>query len=112
MIKNIISSSGSGGGVSANVYQQNNERLARASLMELLRFHEALEQEIALFEKSQLQNEVEQQTLQYMRISKTLFDEAMDSMKTQGGNEGRLAMIKFADSVQDLMGYIHKTSAN
>lgn len=88
-----------------SINNQKNDRLARESLQELLSFNEALEHEIARLKNSK---SVDQQMLQYMNNSKSLFDAAMEAMRTQSGEQGRLALIQFADSVQDMMGYIHK----
>src|SRR5690606_27359680 len=94
---------------SDSINNQKHERLARASLQELLRFNDALDSEISKFKNGALENvPTDMQMMQYMQTSKTLFDEAMRAMRGANGEEGRLALIKFADSVQDLMGYIHK----
>ncbi len=94
---------------SENINLQKNDRLARDSLRELLRFNEALDNEIARLRTNMTSHsETDAQMLHYMLASKGLFEAAMQSMRMQNGERGRLAFIQFADSVQDMMGYIHK----
>lgn len=94
---------------SGAVHHEKHERLARESLRELLRFRDSLGKEIARLQAS-FGNHTESDTkiLSYMQISTDLYDEAMEAMRAGQGNEGRIALIKFADSVQDLMAYVHK----
>jgi hypothetical protein len=94
---------------SESVNLQKNDRMARDSLRELLRFNEALDNEIARLKTDVMSHsETDAQMLRYMVTSKGLFETAMQTMRTKNGDQGRLAFIQFADSVQDLMGYIHK----
>lgn len=90
------------------VNQQKNDRVARESLQELLRFNDALDSEINRLKQNTNNTEIDVQMLQYMTTSKSLFENAMQSMRIKNGDQGRLAFIQFADSVQDMMGYIHK----
>jgi hypothetical protein len=89
-----------------SVNLQKSDRLARESLRELMYFGEALDNEISRMQASESASDP--QMLHYMTASKAYFNDAMQAMRHSSGEAGRLALIKFADSVQDLMGYIHK----
>ena len=88
-----------------SVNLQRNDRLARDSLRELLRFQESVDNEIL---RLKAHTSADLQMLHYLTTTKSLFEAALQAMRTQNGEVGRLAFIQFADSVQDLMGYIHK----
>ncbi len=89
-----------------SVNLQKSDRLGRESLRELMNFSEALDIEIGRMQANGSASDP--QILQYMTTSKSYFNDALQAMRHSNGEAGRLALIKFADSVQDLMGYIHK----
>ncbi len=97
---------------SSTVAKEKHERLARSSLHDLLHFSAVLDDEIIRLQNNKNPDAKEQGLLQRMLATKGKFDLAISGMKSSDNDAGRHALICFADSVQDIIAFIHKDRLN
>src|SRR5688572_21016360 len=90
------------------VAQEKHDRMARKSLQDMLHFSDMLESEITRLQAQQDRDAKEQELLQRMLITKSKFDLAMRAMREPDSDASRHALIRFADSVQDIIAFIHR----
>ena len=87
---------------------EKHERVARQSLHDIIVFYQALEKEIqAILAKKAKGVEYDAELLERMSVVKEKYHLAMDGFLELSENEQRHVLMVFADSIQDLMKYVH-----
>jgi hypothetical protein len=86
-----------------------HERIARSSLHDMIAFHDTLEQEMSRMMADHVEQglPLENQLYERMVAVKETYIHVMRGLTEEDLAGQRLALIKFADTVQDLMSYIH-----
>ncbi len=95
-------------GFSETISQERHARVARDSMRDLMLFHNALESEIqALQSLADKGQPIDKKLLSLMSGVKEKYDYAMSGLKTLHADLECFALCSLADSIQDLMCYVH-----
>ena len=91
------------------VGQARHERIARSALHDLVAFYETMEDEMSHMMSAHVEKGVPLESPLYERMVcvKEKYIHVMRGLTEDDFAAQRLALIKFADAVQDLMSYIH-----
>lgn len=94
---------------SRSLHQEKHERIARNSLYDLFVFYEALEKEIARIGETPAKlTPTEAEVLERMLAVQEHYLNAMKGFKELGAELQQHALVRFSDSVLDLMKIMHK----
>ena len=96
-------------GFSKAISHEKNERVARASLNDILVFQKSVEKEMKkLTEKLQNGTDVDKVLLHKMRVVEEQYLNVLDGFRQHDDNSQKHALIVYADAVQDLISHLHR----